>query len=42
MGVGITCFFQDVKFSLTGIKSVYWKHRMDPVKHLIWNFLQKS
>ena len=35
-------FFQDAKSSLTKHKSVFWKHLMDPVKHLGCNLLQKK
>ena len=34
-------FFQDTKSLLIKHKSIYWKRLMEPVKHLIWRFLQK-
>ena len=40
-GVDITCFFQDVKSSLTK-HTVFWKRVMEPVKHLSCSLLQKK
>ena len=40
-GLDITCFFQDVKSSLTK-HTVFWKRVMEPVKHLSCSLLQKK
>ena len=40
--VDTICFFSRYKIFTNKTKSFYWKHLMEPVKHLKWNFLEKK